>query len=124
LKKKIKSNPRNRKLKNSYSDEESGSDDLHTVGTVAEILRYLSAPDGTHHVVCQGVQRFRVQEFLPGNPFLVARCELYEEPEVSTKDLEARVLTLKQKALEALAQTRQAPDELVNAIQTITGLKY
>ena len=103
------------------SDEEPGPDDLHTVGTVAEILRYLTAPDGTHHVVCQGVQRFRVQEFLPGYPFLVARCELYEEPEVSTKDLEARVLTLKQKALEALAQTRQAPDELVNAIQSITS---
>ena len=102
------------------SDEDPGPSDLHTVGTVAEILRYLTAPDGTHHVVCQGVQRFRVQEFLQGYPFLVARIELYEEPEVSTKDLEARVLTLKQKALEALAQTRQAPDELVNAIQSIT----
>ncbi|MDD5633145.1 MAG: endopeptidase La [Methylococcales bacterium] len=102
-------------------DEEAGPDNLYTVGTVADILRYLTAPDGTHHIVCQGVQRFRVKEFLQGYPFLVARCELYQEPEVSSKDIEARIITLKQKALEVLAQTRQAPDELVNAIQSITS---
>ncbi|MGZ8191020.1 MAG: endopeptidase La [Methylococcaceae bacterium] len=103
------------------SDQEPNPDDLYTVGTVAEILRYLTAPDGTHHVVCQGVQRFRVKEFLPDYPFLVARIQRYEEPEVSSKDVEARVITLKQKALEVLEQTRQAPDELVNAIQSIAS---
>jgi ATP-dependent Lon protease len=102
-------------------DEEPGPDDLHAVGTVAEVLRYLTAPDGSHHVVCQGVQRFRVKEFLQGYPFLVARIELYEEPEVSSKDVEARVITLKQKALEVLAQTQQAPNELIGAIQSITS---
>ncbi|UOA09782.1 endopeptidase La [Methylobacter sp. S3L5C] len=102
-------------------DEEPEGDDLHTVGTVAEILRYLTAPDNSHHVVCQGVQRFRVKEFLPGYPFLVARIELYEEQEISSKDVEARVITLKQKALEVLAQTQQAPNELIGAIQSITS---
>jgi len=100
-------------------DEEPNQDDLHTVGTIAEILRYITAPDGTHHVVCQGMQRFRVQAFLPGYPFLVARIERYEEPELSSKDVEARVITLKQKALEVLAQSKQPPDELVNAIRSI-----
>ncbi len=103
------------------TDQEPGPEDLHTIGTVAEILRYLTAPDGTHHIVCQGVQRFRVLEFLQGYPFQVARCERYEEPEVSSKDVEARLITLKQKALEVLAETRQAPDELVNAVQSITS---
>ena len=102
-------------------DEEPGPDDLHTVGTSAEILRYLTAPDGSHHIICQGVQRFRIREFLQGYPFLVARIELYEEPEVSSKDIEARVITLKQKALDVLAQTQQAPSELINAIQSITS---
>jgi ATP-dependent Lon protease len=102
-------------------DEEPDADDLHTVGTVAEVLRYLTAPDGSHHVVCQGVQRFRVKEFLPDYPFLVARIEIYEEPEVSSKDIEARVITLKQKALDVLMQTQQAPNELVNAVQSISS---
>ncbi|MCX7095227.1 MAG: endopeptidase La [Methylobacter sp.] len=103
------------------TDEEPTPADLYTVGTVAEILRYITAPDGTHHVVCQGVQRFRIQEFLPGYPFPVARIQRYQEPELNTQDVEARVITLKQQALEALAQSRQAPDELVNAIRSIAS---
>lgn len=101
--------------------EEPSPEDLHTVGTVAEILRYITSPESTHHIVCQGVQRFRVQEFLPDYPFLVARIELYEEPEINTQDVEARVITLKEKALEVLAQSKQAPDELINAIRSITS---
>ncbi|MCF7966511.1 MAG: endopeptidase La [Methylobacter tundripaludum] len=102
-------------------NEEPDPDDLHKVGTIAEILRYITAPDGAHHIVCQGTQRFRVKEFLPDYPFLVARIERYEEPELSSRDVEARVITLKQKALEMLAQTRQAPDELVNAVRSIAS---
>ena len=34
--------------------------DLHRIGTVANIVRYVTAPDGTHHLVCQGEQRFQV----------------------------------------------------------------
>ncbi len=34
--------------------------DLHRMGTVANIVRYITAPDGTNHLICQGEQRFRV----------------------------------------------------------------
>src|SRR5580698_9761144 len=34
--------------------------DMHRMGTVANIVRYLTAPDGTNHLVCQGEQRFQV----------------------------------------------------------------
>ena len=35
--------------------EEPGPDDLHWVGTTANVLRYITAPDGAHHAICQGV---------------------------------------------------------------------
>lgn len=57
-------------------------------------------------------------------PFLVARVERYGEPDVISKDIEARVITLKQKALEVLTQTRQAPEELVNAIRSVASPTY
>src|SRR3990172_11657715 len=41
--------------------DEPGPNDLHWVGTTANVLRYVTAPDGSHHVICQGEQRFRVQ---------------------------------------------------------------
>ncbi|MGZ5050764.1 MAG: endopeptidase La [Methylobacter sp.] len=101
--------------------EDPGPGDLHQVGTVAEILRYLTAADGAHHIVCQGTQRFRIKQFLTGYPYLAAEIERYEEPEHNTQDVDARTITLKQKALEVLAQTRQAPDELVNAVRSINS---
>ena len=48
-------------------------EELHRVGTVASIVRYLTAADGTHHLICQGEQRFSVLDFLSREPFLVAR---------------------------------------------------
>src|SRR4030088_124897 len=48
---------------------------LHRVGTSAPILRYVTGPDGTHHVICRGVRRFRVVELLAGYPYLVARVD-------------------------------------------------
>src|SRR5438105_1380259 len=48
-------------------------DDLHEVGTLANILRYVTSPDGTHHLVCQGIQRFRITEFVEGWPYPVVR---------------------------------------------------
>ena len=55
--------------------EDPSAIDLHRVGTVANILRYVSTPDGAHHIVLQGVQRFRILEFVRERPFFVARVE-------------------------------------------------
>ena len=54
-------------------------DDMARMGTVATILRYVTSPDGSHHIICQGQQRFRVVRFLEGFGFMVARVERIEE---------------------------------------------
>src|SRR5208282_4864543 len=61
--------------------------DMHRMGTVANIVRYITAPDGTHHLVCQGEQRFQVTEYLSGWPFLVARVLQIPEPDTSTSEI-------------------------------------
>jgi ATP-dependent Lon protease len=43
-------------------------EDLYVVGTLANVLRYVTTPDGTHHVICQGQQRFRVVELSRATP--------------------------------------------------------
>src|ERR1700716_287177 len=50
--------------------EEPTAEQLHAVGTAAQVVRYVTAPDGTHHVIAQGVRRFRIVEYLGGFPFL------------------------------------------------------
>src|SRR5215469_2590777 len=43
--------------------------DMHRMGTIANIVRYMTTPDGAHHLICQGEQRFRVLDYLNGWPF-------------------------------------------------------
>jgi ATP-dependent Lon protease len=93
------------------------AEDLHTVGTAAQILRYVTTPDGTHHIVCQGEERYRIVEFLPDYPFLVARVERQRDTEPTDKELEAQLFQLRERATEALELLPQVPQELLQAVQ-------
>jgi ATP-dependent Lon protease len=95
--------------------------DLHRIGTIANVVRYMTANDGSHHLVCQGERRFRIVDFLSGWPFLVARVASIEEPQVHTPEIEARFLNLQRQAVEALQLLPQTPQELLSAIQSITA---
>src|SRR5438477_263834 len=95
--------------------------DLHRVGTEANLLRYVMSPDGGHHVICQGEQRFRVVEFLEGYPFFVARIVRVPESEATNKDIDARLMNLRNQATEILQLLPQTPAELVNAVQSVTS---
>src|SRR4051812_40702395 len=48
--------------------EDPTLDDLQRIGTAASIVRYITAPDGTHHLVAQGERRFRVLDAVGGFP--------------------------------------------------------
>jgi ATP-dependent Lon protease len=98
-----------------------GPDDLNRICTVANIVRYITAPDETHHIICQGVQRARILDFLPGTPFLVARVLHIPEPATSSPEIEARFLNLQRQAIEAIQLLPQAPPELVAALQATTS---
>ena len=93
-------------------------DDLHRIGTVANIVRYVTGQDGTHHLVVQGERRFRVLDFQSGLPFMVARVE-YLNDSPTTSEVEARALNVKRLSAEAISLLPQAPAELANAIQAV-----
>ncbi|HEY6453170.1 MAG TPA: endopeptidase La [Steroidobacteraceae bacterium] len=109
-------------LQRDASEEDPGPEGLHRVGTLASIVRYVTAADGTHHLICQGEQRFRVLDFISRDPFMVARIELHPEPTLINPEIEARGLRLRELAIEALQLLPQAPAELVSAIQNIESL--
>jgi ATP-dependent Lon protease len=100
---------------------EPGPDDLYRVGTVANIIRYITGPDDSHHVICQGVQRIRVLDFLPGTPFPAARVLNIPEPTTSSPEIEARFLNLQRQAVEAAELLPQAPQELIAVLQGTTS---
>ncbi len=93
--------------------------DMHRMGTVANIVRYITAPDGTNHLVCQGEARFQIVEYLSGWPFLVARVLRIPEPDTKTSEIEARFVNLKAQTIEAIQLLPQVPQDLLAAIQSI-----
>jgi len=97
-------------------------EDLYWVGTAAQVVRYITGNEGTHHLVVQGQSRFRVLEFLEGWPFLVAKVSMVaaEEPKESP-DIEARFLQLKQQAVEAIQLLPNAPDELAAVVEQVSS---
>ena len=101
--------------------DDPGPDGLHRVGTVANIVRYITGPDENHHLVCQGLQRMRVLDYLPGTPFLAARVQQTPEPTTTSPEIEARFLNLQRQALEAAQLLPQVPQELIAALQGTTS---
>jgi len=93
--------------------------DLYQVGVLATVIRYVTTPEGAHHLVCQGDARFRVTEMLSETPFFAARIEQLTEPATTGPEIEARFTLLKQRANEALALLPQTPPEFLRMIATI-----
>src|SRR6202040_2061619 len=88
----------------------------------ARIVRFMPGPDGTHPLIAQGEERFTVLDYGSREPFLVARIEAHKEPTMFDREVEARGLNLREKALEAVQLLPQAPGELVNAIRSIESV--
>jgi ATP-dependent Lon protease len=102
--------------------QKDSPDNLFSVGTAASIVRFITAPDGTHHLICQGEERFTVLDYASRDPFLVARIESHAEAGEVDREIEARGLNLRNKATEAVGLLPQAPGELANAIRSIESI--
>jgi ATP-dependent Lon protease len=109
-------------LQNDSTEEDPTAESLHRVGTCASILRFITAPDGSHHLICQGEERFTVLDYVSREPFLVARIDRHREATVFDREIEARGLNLREKAMEAVQLLPQAPGELTNAIRSIESI--
>ena len=106
-------------LQRDPSVEKPSAQDLYEIGVLASVVRYVTAPDGTHHLVCQGERRFRLKELVRTTPFLAGRIEVLTDTGASGSEVEARLEVLKQRAVEALALLPQVPTELTRSIQSI-----
>ncbi|HWF99782.1 MAG TPA: endopeptidase La [Steroidobacteraceae bacterium] len=93
--------------------------DLYDVGVLATVVRYVTAPDGGNHLVCQGESRFRLEQVVRETPFLAARIATLPEPQAAGADIEARMDFLKQRAAEGLSLLPQVPAELARTINSI-----
>ncbi|WP_308873539.1 LON peptidase substrate-binding domain-containing protein [Thiothrix subterranea] len=97
------------------------SSQLHPIGTIASILRYVTTSSGTHHLVVQGEERFRVVDHVEGLPYMAAHVKILPEVEAAEDDpdVKARMRHLQEKAIETVQLLPQAPPEVISAIQSM-----
>ncbi|KAA9004983.1 endopeptidase La [Histidinibacterium aquaticum] len=105
-------------LQRDPADDDPGPDGLYRIGCSAEILRYMAMSEGGHHLILQGVERFRILEILRGTPFPVARIQTVPERDLSTPEIEGRLMLLRERALELLELLPNAPQGLIESVSS------
>jgi ATP-dependent Lon protease len=95
--------------------------DIHTLGTVARILRVLQMPDGNTTVIIQGKKRFEIAEVLTKKPYFTATVRETEEvrPEKDDKEFSAIIDSIKELALKIIKDNPNIPSEASFAIKNI-----
>jgi ATP-dependent Lon protease len=106
-------------LQRDPSVEKPSATDLYEVGVLATVVRYVTSPDGAHHLVAQGENRFRMLQVVRDTPFLAARIESLTDTDTGSTEIEARLDALKQRAMEALSLLPQVPAELARTVQSV-----
>ena len=98
--------------------DDPGMDALCPIGTVANIIRHAAADESTHHIICQGIERFRIETLIESYPFIAARVQRIPEAIPITTQTEALALQLRERAIEILSLLPGVPAELSHALQT------
>ena len=107
-------------------DESPEMGDLHSVGTVAQIIRMLKMPDGSTTVIIQGKRRFKIVNELQTEPYFRASIKLLSEKKYKkdTPEMEAVFASIKENALEIIKQSPNIPSEASFAIGNIDSPSF
>ena len=93
--------------------------DIHEVGTVAEVVQMLRLPDGTVKVLVEGKQRAKILEFVSTDPFFVVRKEILDPPSVEGEDLEALIRSVQSTFDNYVRLNKRIPSETLSVVSGI-----
>jgi ATP-dependent Lon protease len=100
--------------------------DLHTIGTIGQIVKLLEMPDGSTTAIIQGRKRMVLQELISDDPYFFARVKMMPEtkPEILSKDFDAIVGSLKDLSLKIIKINPNISPEASFAIKNIENNTY
>ncbi|MCU0455778.1 MAG: endopeptidase La [Bacteroidales bacterium] len=106
--------------------ENPGFNDLHSVGTIGQIVKLLEMPDGSTTAIIQGRKRMVLSELVSDNPYFIARVKAMPErkPDTTSKDFDAIVGSLKDLSLKIIKINPNISPEASFAIKNIENSTY
>ncbi|TKG91214.1 endopeptidase La [Puteibacter caeruleilacunae] len=105
--------------------DEPTVDDMHRIGTMAEVLKVLEMPDGNVSVIIQGKKRFTLEEMIAEDPFFVAKISSIEDIiPPKTQEFEAIIESLKDLSLKIVKYSGNIPPEASIAVKNIENATF
>jgi ATP-dependent Lon protease len=100
--------------------------DLHSVGTIGQIVKLLEMPDGSTTAIIQGRKRMILDQLVSDDPYFVAKVKPLPEskPEVQNRDFDAIVGSLKDLSLKIIKINPNISPEASFAIKNIENNTY
>jgi ATP-dependent Lon protease len=100
--------------------------DLHSIGTIGQIVKLLEMPDGSTTAIIQGRKRMILQELVSDDPYFIAKVKTIPEtkPEILSKDFDAIVGSLKDLSLKIIKINPNISPEASFAIKNIENNTY
>ncbi len=106
--------------------EDPKRDDIHQIGTVAQILRVLKMPDGNVTVILQGKKRFQISKVISEEPYINALVKEVPEKRPGASDTEfgAIIESIKDMAIKIIKESPNIPTEATFAIKNIESQSF
>ena len=103
------------------ADESPSPSDIHTVGTIASIMRMLKLADGRVKILVQGLAKGEVANYLRERPFFEIKIRKVIEQTISEVPIEVEALmrTAKEK-IEQILNLKNLPPEIVMVTDNIS----
>jgi len=93
--------------------------DIHSYGTIANILQLLKLPDGTVKVLVEGMERVEITSFLNSQLFYEAKIEIIESNVKNTEEAEILARTVSESFSTYVKLNKKIPVEALNNIAHI-----
>ncbi len=101
--------------------EDPTAEDLYNVGTVAQILKMITLPDGNVTIIVQGRQRFEIKAIISEDPYLTASVQAIDDSFIAPTKKESKALlqSLRDGAHKIMRLNPEIPQEARIALDNI-----
>lgn len=107
------------------SIEDPSFEQLHSVGTVANIIKMLQMPDGNTTVIIQGKQRFQLVQEVQTEPFIKAVVAKFTETKhKNDKEFKNLVAAIKEMSSQIIQLSPNIPSEAGIALKNIESTSF
>jgi ATP-dependent Lon protease len=94
-------------------------EDLHDVGTIAEIMQLLKLPDGIVKILVEGTSRARILNYVETDPFYCAEVEEYMDEEEKNLRTQALMRNVISQFEQYIKLNKNVPIEIINVTNSV-----